>query len=495
MRRRTKIVCTIGPASDTPERMDLLLRAGMNVARLNFSHGAYEMHERNYNNLRAAAERQGVNLAILQDLQGPKIRTGKLEDGAHVLLEDGEELTLTTEPIVGNVRRISTSYKNLPHDVTVNDSILLADGTLELRVCRVSPPEVVCEIVRGGLLGEHKGINLPGVKIAEPSLTEKDREDLAFGLKLGVDFVALSFVRAPEEVIELRNLIREAGSRAGVVAKIERPEALERFDEILPHCDAVMVARGDLGVEVDFAEVPFIQKRLISACNELGVPVITATQMLESMVAHGRPTRAEVSDVSSAILDGTDAVMLSAETAAGAHPIDACAVMARIAYRSDEAMATSPAAERMMRLRTSDLHRSGRQRPHSAPQQNIHADAIGQAVCRMATSLDVRRIVCFTTTGYTASAIARYRPPVRITAFTDGIASQRRCALLWGVDAMVIEHLDDIDVMVARAEKVLLERGSADPGDTVILVAGTPFVQGGRTNLLKLHTIAGAPQA
>ncbi|MBI1321510.1 MAG: pyruvate kinase [Candidatus Hydrogenedens sp.] len=495
MRRRTKIVCTIGPASNTPERMDLLLRAGMNVARLNFSHGAYEMHERNYHNLRAAAERQGVNLAILQDLQGPKIRTGKLQDGAHVLLEDGEELTITTDEIVGSARKISTSYKNLPYDVAVNDSILLADGTLELRVCKVSPPDVVCEIVRGGMLGEHKGINLPGVKIAEPSLTGKDREDLAFGLKLGVDFVALSFVRAPEEVIELRQLIQQAGSHAGVVAKIERPEALERFDEILPHCDAVMVARGDLGVEVDYAEVPFIQKRLIGACNELGVPVITATQMLESMVDHARPTRAEVSDVSSACLDGTDAVMLSAETAAGAHPIDACAVMARIAYRTDEALSEAPPAERMMRLRTSDLYRSARQRPSYAPQQNVHADAIGQAVCRMATSLDARRIICFTTTGYTAAAIARYRPPVRISAFTNSVETQRRCALLWGVNAMVIEHFDDIEVMMKRAEEVLLSKGLAEPGDTVIFVAGTPFVKGGKTNLLKLHTIESPAQA
>jgi len=491
MRRRTKVVCTIGPSSNDARQIGRLLDAGMNVARLNFSHGSHEDHRHTYQLLRDAAAERHHNLAILQDLQGPKIRTGPLAGGEPVELIDGARMVVTTEEIVGTAEKISTTYGKFAQDVRPDDTILMADGTMELRVLAVNPPEVECEVVRGGLLGEHKGMNLPGVSIKEPSLTEKDREDLDFGIELGVDFVALSFVRTPQEMIDLRQYIRSKGSRAGVIAKIERPEALDHFEEIASQCHAVMVARGDLGVEVDFADVPFIQKHLIHTCNELGVPVITATQMLESMVNHQRPTRAEVADVAGAIVDGTDAVMLSGETAAGQYPIEACATMAKIAYRTDLEMAESPPAERMVRLRTVNLQHNGRRRPTEAPDHNIHADAIGQAVCRMASSLHARRIVCFTTSGYTAAAIARYRPPVPISALTNSDVTWRRCAVIWGVRAEVVEHSDDLDVMIARAEEHLVARGVVDPGDTVILVAGTPFVEGGRTNLLKLHTISG----
>lgn len=489
MKRRTKIVCTIGPASSSEEQLALLMDAGMNVARLNFSHGSHEHHRCVYDTIRRVAAEKGANVAVLMDLQGPKIRTGKLAGGTPIELVEGREIVITTEEIEGTQELISTTYANLPHDVSPGDRILMADGTLELRVSRVELPRTVCEVVRGGRLGEHKGINLPGVHVKEPCLTAKDREDLAFGLELGVDFVALSFVRSPDDIVELRQILRAAGSRARIVAKIERPEALERFEEICALTDAVMVARGDLGVEVDFADVPFIQKHLIEVCNDMGVPVITATQMLESMVSHSLPTRAEVTDVASAIADGTDAVMLSGETAAGDYPVAACAVMAKIAFRTDQHMAESPPVARMMRLRTTDLHRANPRRPQHAPEQNFYADAIGQAVCRMTASLDVRRIICFTTTGYTAAACARYRPPAPITAITNSPVTQRRCALIWGVSALVVEHLDDFDKMTAKAEAMLLESGVVHAGDTVVLVAGLPFVEAGTTNLLKLHVI------
>jgi pyruvate kinase len=488
MKRRTKIVCTIGPATSSDEQLALLIDAGMNVARLNFSHGTHEHHRRVYESIRRIAAEKCVNIGILMDLQGPKIRTGRNEGGGYIELVDGEELTITTADVLGNAHRISTSYANLPHDVQVGDRILMADGTLELRVCRVAPPEVVTEIVRGGRLGEHKGINLPGVRIAEPSLTAKDREDLAFGLELGVDFVALSFVRSPGDITELREIIHAAGSKAAIVAKIERPEALECFEEICALTDVVMVARGDLGVEVDFADVPFIQKRLIRICNDTGTPVITATQMLESMVVHSLPTRAEVTDVSSAITDGTDAVMLSGETAAGANPISACAVMAKIAFRTDQENAESPPPRRVNQWRT-PVREGGARRPAHAPARNVYAESIGRAVCNMAQSLDVRRILCFTTTGYTAAACARFRPPVRITAITPSIAAARRCSVIWGVNAMLVEHVDDFDRMIRVAEERLLQKHLVDVGDTVIIVAGLPFVSAGSTNLLKLHVV------
>jgi pyruvate kinase len=489
MKRRTKIVCTIGPASESEEQIGLLIDAGMNVARLNFSHGTHEHHRVVFDTIRRVAKAKGANVGILQDLQGPKMRTGRNEGGSFVELIDGEELTITTEPVLGTARRISTSYLHLPYDVHVGDRVLMADGTIELRVCRVAPPDVVCEVVRGGRLGEHKGINLPGVKIAEPSLTEKDCQDLQFGLELGVDFVALSFVRSPEDIIGLRELIQKAGSKAAIVAKIERPEALDCFDQICALTDVVMVARGDLGVEVDFADVPFIQKQLIGTCNDMGVPVITATQMLESMVSHSLPTRAEVTDVATAITDGTDAVMLSGETAAGDFPIASCAVMAKIAFRTDQATILSSPAKSVLQLRTQDLHRLQPRRPIGATGKNFYAEAIGQAVCRMATSLDVRRIICFTTTGYTAAACARFRPPVRITAITNSPVAQRRCSLIWGVNAILAEHYDDFQKMTLQAERLLLDLGQVNEGDTVILVAGLPFVEAGTTNLLKLHVI------
>lgn len=487
--RRTKIVCTLGPASDPEGRIAELVRAGMNVARLNFSHGDHQEHQRRYDAVRAAAKAAGKNIAILADLQGPKMRTGEIAESGLVELRPGAEFTITTREVPGDVHCVSTSYENLPNDLHPGDRVLLSDGTLELKVKHVSGQDVVCWVVRGGMLGENKGINLPGVKIKEPSLTAKDREDLAFAIKLGVDFVAQSFVREPADLELMRACIEEHGGDVGVVAKIERPEALENIHEIIRLSDVIMVARGDLGVEVNFEDVPMIQKRLIQECNEVGVPVITATQMLESMVNHPRPTRAEVADVANAIYDGTDAVMLSGETAAGLYPVEACEVMARIASTADDDLASAPLPERYARLRASDLSRRERRGVNDISRAQLYADAVGQAVCRMAASLPLHRIVCFTHTGYTATAIARFRPAIPITAISDNLATCRRTAMVWGVDAVKAPGFNDLDAMVSGVETILLDSGMSRIGDTVIIAAGSPLNAGGRTNLLELHTL------
>jgi len=481
--RRTKIVCTIGPATSTPDRVRAMIRAGMNVVRFNMSHGDHAMHAERYHLVRACAAELGANVAVMFDLQGPKMRTGKLKEGGLVELVDGEEFCITTDPILGDAHRVSTSYQNLPNDVKDGDRILMADGSLELRVCRVMGRDVMCEVVRGGMLGEHKGINLPGVKIAEPSLTEKDKEDLRFGLELGADYVALSFVRQPQDLLDARACMSALGKTAGLIAKIERPEALECFDDILHHADAIMVARGDLGVEVDFEEVPVIQKRLIQRCNEAGVPVITATQVLESMINHAQATRAEVTDVANAVFDGTDALMLSAESATGLFPVEAVKVMARVAQKADDESGRASSNERFARFRALESN-------SAVAKHNSFALVMGQSVCRMALAhKNIKRIICVTTTGYTASTLARFRPSVPITAITNSATTQRRLALMWGVDSYVVENYDRIDRLFEHVGKILVERGLAQLGDVVIILAGTPVIIGGRTNILKLHVV------
>lgn len=469
--RRTKIVCTLGPSSDDLDTIRALVRAGMNVARLNFSHGTHEAHAATFERVRQAAEAEGANVAALMDLQGPKIRTGRLAGGP-IELEPDQPIVITTEDILGTAERISTTYEHLPQDVKPGDRILMADGTLELQVERVEDSEVHCRVVLGGTLGEHKGMNLPRVPVSAPSLTEKDVEDLAFGLTLGFDYLALSFVRKAADIEAVRRHIREADKDVRVVAKIERPEAIDNFDEILAAADAVMVARGDLGVEVPLYEVPQIQKDLIRRCNAAGKPVITATQMLESMVDAPRPTRAEVNDVANAIYDGTDAVMLSGETAAGRYPERACATMAQIAEEADAALA-----------------RQGWDHPPNSAateQENSFSLAIGHAAAHAAAAVGLKRIVCFTSSGYTAGMIARFRPQVPITAFTLSEAAARRCALLWGVEACAMEGQDDLERMIALASKHLLERALSQPGDAIAVIAGTPLAVAGRTNFLKL---------
>lgn len=475
--RRTKIVCTLGPSTNRREAVAALIHAGMDVARLNFSHGTHEDHRATYNLVRNVAADLGRNVAILMDLQGPKIRTGKLEDGKPIPLIPKAPIIVTTEQVLGNATRISTVYDRLAHDVKPGDRILLADGVMELQVESVAPPEVHCTVVRGGMLGEKKGMNLPGVSVSAPCLTEKDIDDLEFGLDLGVDYVALSFVRSPNDVVDLKKRIARMGKSTSVIAKIERPEALTRFSDIVETADAIMVARGDLGVEVELHRVPQIQKSLIRMCNEMGVPVITATQMLESMMTNSRPTRAEAADVANAIYDGTDAVMLSGETASGQFPIEAATTMAQIVETADEAIASGPAQDAHARLRDRHVHDAG------------FKEAIGQAVVRITQVIHVRRIVVLTKSGYSAIAISRYRPRTPITAITLREETQRRCALFWGVDAVASVSHDDLSQMVKAIDEIMLEKKLAARGDALLIVAGVPMGAGGRTNLVHLHRV------
>lgn len=476
--RRTKIVCTLGPSSNKPGILRQLVAAGMDVARLNFSHGNHEGHRATLDAVRAVAAELGRNVAVLADLQGPKIRTGVLQGGGPVALVEGAAICVTSRSVPGDAGCVSTTYANLPNDVRAGDRILLADGTMELRVERVDGPDVQCIVVRGGALGEHKGINLPGVKVSAPSLTKKDCEDLAFAVAAGVDYVALSFVRKADDIRALRERLDTLcgdGPRPGVIAKIERPEALDDFDRILPLCDAVMVARGDLGIETNLNDLPQLQKQTIRKCNHFGIPVITATQMLESMMASPRPTRAEVSDVANAIYDGTDAVMLSGETAAGRFPFEAARAMADIAETTDAAI-----AKKRREQPSGAMAETGIESP---------SDAVAEAAWHMTYKLPVSRIVCFTQTGFTARAIARYRPGVPIAAITPTESTWRRCALVWGVDAIQRDDVQGIDAIPRAVDAIMRKCCGSQTGEQLIIVGGLPMAVGGVTNFLKWHTI------
>lgn len=479
--RRTKIVCTIGPSSNSLDVLKDMINAGMNVARLNMSHGTHDHHRKICEMLRQAAQETGKNLGIMLDLQGPKIRTGLLKDGEMVHLEVGHPFCITSREVEGTEKLVSTTYKQLPEDVKQGDSIYMADGVLELSVVGVDETDVHCEVVHGGYLGEHKGINLPGVDVSAPALTPKDMLDLEFGLTLDIDFIALSFVRTAEDVIDLKRRIAPSGKTISVVAKIERPEALENFEDILNETEIIMIARGDLGVEIPLNEVPQIQKRLISQCNDVGVPVITATQMLESMISSARPTRAEVADVANAIYDGTDAIMLSGETASGQFPVKTVEVMNDIASDADQSLADNPSHNRITRMRSAGI-RKGR---------GSYGDAIGQAACRTAHAIDATRIISFTKKGYTAALVARYRPTVPVTAITTDKKIQQRCSIIWGVEALLLCETINLANLHEVLDRILLDNRLAQPGDTVIVAAGIPFAIRTRTNMLKLHTVGG----
>jgi pyruvate kinase len=449
-----------------------MVLAGMDVARLNFSHGTRANHEKSFNTLRNIADELDRNVGVMFDLQGPKIRSGKLKDGKPVTLKEGQKLVITTEDVEGNSKRISTTYDALPKDVEPGEQILLADGAIELRVVSVSGKEVTCEVLNGGPLGEHKGINLPGTKISAPSITDKDKEDLEFALGFGGDYIAMSFVRSEDGLKELKNLLEGAGSPLPVVAKIEKPEALSRMDAIYETTDAIMVARGDLGVELPAERVPEIQKQLILKANERGIPVITATQMLESMINSPRPTRAEASDVANAIYDGTDAVMLSAETAMGKYPVESVRTMARIAEEADRAVARH------------------RRTPRRQPQKEMgFHDAIGSAVWKSVDDLAAEHIVCFTMSGFTAKLISSYRPNANIIAATQSDEVMRQLALYWGVEPIKVGPVGDTDDMVGVVEKKLLELNLARKGETLVITAGTPLMVAGTTNMIRLHRV------
>lgn len=478
--RHTKIVCTIGPASNSEERIEQLMRAGMNVARLNFSHGTQNDHAIVIERIRSISARLGCAVAILQDLQGPKIRTGQLKDGQPVMLVDGAETTITTCPIVGDADMFATTYQPLPQDVKVGDRILLDDGLLELRVLAHNETDVRCQVMHGGLLKEHKGINLPGVAVSAPALTEKDWGDLKFGVLHNVDYVALSFVRKPEDVVEAKQLIRQYQAELNVgtltqisiplIAKLEKPEAVAHLDEILDVVDGVMVARGDLGVEMAPEKVPLIQKRIINRCNDLGLPVITATQMLESMITNPRPTRAEASDVANAILDGTDAVMLSGETAAGAYPIEAVQMMVRIA------------------LETESGNRTARQ-----PQckRLTQAHAVSHAARALAEEASVQAIVVFTRSGASAHLISKDRPRTPILAYTPSERVYRQLALWWGVWPHTFPMQGTTEELISVVDKRLQDDKLQKSGDHVVIMGGLPVASQARTNFVKLHRVGG----
>jgi pyruvate kinase len=471
-RRRAKIVCTLGPACASEAMLRQMVRLGMDVARLNFSHGTHEEHARMIERARRAAHAEGASVCILQDLQGPKIRTGRLQDRRPVLLRARAKVNITPRDIPGTAALLSTTYPQLAAEVRPGERILLADGLLELRVTAIRGRDVECRVVTGGLLGEHKGINLPGAALRVPALTAKDRKDLEFGLEHGVDAVALSFVRTAEDVRLARKLIAEHGRDLPVIAKLEKPQAIERLEEIFEAADGVMVARGDLGVEMPPEKVPVIQKHIIQRAAEWRKPVITATQMLESMIENPRPTRAEASDVANAVFDGTDAVMLSAETAAGKYPREAVAMMGRIVCEAEAHM-----------LSGSFSHRRRETRPLSI------AETICESVAHAAQDLDMKAIAVFTQSGRTARLISKYRPKAAIYAFTMFPGVRNQMNLFWGVHPLSCESSPDANAMVLNSERELLRREVVQAGDVVGVVAGTRMASGS-TNFMRLHVVA-----
>ncbi|MFO7733957.1 MAG: pyruvate kinase [Candidatus Aminicenantes bacterium] len=469
---KTKIVCTIGPASRSPEVLDRLMRAGMDVARLNFSHGTQAEHGRTIADLRKIARRLGRPVAVLQDLAGPKIRVGPVRNGP-VTLEPGAAFTLTARKVPGDARAVSLNFPAMVADVRKGDTLLLSDGALELEVVAVEGRDIRCRVVIGGPLNSFKGINLPARTLRTPSLTAKDRDDLRFGLKHEVDYVALSFVRSAADIETVRRHMKRWGGGAPVIAKIEKHEALDALDAIVEAADGIMVARGDLGVEIPLERIPRVQKDLIRRSREAGKPVITATQMLRSMVDSPRPTRAEVTDVANAILDGTDAVMLSEETAVGRHPVEAVATMVRIA-REAERIPSSCDGPRPGRLDPV---------PGSLP------GAVACAAARLADAVGAAAIVTFTRSGSTARLVSRCRPDVLILAHTPEEKTRRQLALCWGVLPVLGENLSRTDEMVAAALKAAERTGLVKKGQTVVITAGVPTGVPGTTNLIKAEVV------
>jgi len=471
--RKAKIVCTLGPASSSEATLRDLMRLGMDVARLNFSHGTHDEHARVIKRVRRLAEKEGRTICILQDLQGPKIRTGRLKHHAPVMLKSGSHVTITPRDIAGTAAVIATTFQTLAQEVERGARILLSDGLLELRVSAVRGDDVECEVINGGPLGEHKGINLPGTILRVPSLTEKDEADLAFGLKQGVDMMAASFIRTADDVRVVKRLVQEHRSSAWVIAKLEKPQAIDEanLEEILDVADGVMVARGDLGVEMPPEKVPIIQKHVIHRAAEWRKPVITATQMLESMTENPRPTRAEASDVANAVLDGSDAVMLSAETASGKYPREAVAIMGKIVQEAESNM-----PEPLPRRRHS-RHLS-------------ISETICESVAHAAQDLEMKAICVYTETGATARLISKYRPKAAIYAFAASRSVYARLNLLWGVQPILCKTAINTEDMVANAERLILKSHAVQPGDIIAIVAGTGTTTGS-TNFMRLHVVGG----
>jgi pyruvate kinase len=469
--RRAKIVCTLGPATSSPERIRELVDAGMDVARLNFSHGSHADHERAYQRIRRASDASGRGVGILADLQGPKIRLGRFADGP-VELTDGSTFTITTRDVPGDVSICSTTYDGLPGDVGVGDPILIDDGKVRLKVTDVQDTDVETEVVVGGPVSDNKGINLPGVAVSVPALSEKDKEDLRFALHLTVDFIALSFVRSAKDVEDVRAIMKEEGVFLPVIAKIEKPQAVDNLDEVIAAFDGVMVARGDLGVECPLEDVPMIQARIVEAARLNAKPVIVATQMLESMITAPRPTRAEASDVANAVLDGADAVMLSGETSVGEYPIETVETMARIVESTER-----HGLDRMAKIDWDPQTKGG---------------VITKAAREVAERMGAKYLVAFTQSGDSARRAARLRGPIPVLAFTPEAAVRSQLALTWGVETFKTSPVEHTDEMVRQVDEHLLKVGRVKEGDLVVIIGGSPPGIPGSTNALRIHRMGDA---
>ncbi len=470
--KRTKIVATIGPASNNKETITELIKVGANVLRLNFSHGSHSDHEKVIGIIREISREKDYHVGILQDLQGPKIRVGLVKDNG-VEIKDGDQLIISTEEIEGTSEKISTVYKDIVNDVQPGDTILIDDGNIELKTVSISQSEIVTKVIHGGLLKSRKGINLPDTNVSAPSLTEKDLADLQFGLSKEVDWVALSFVRKADDIRALRKIIEEAGKKTKIVAKIEKPEALRNIDAIIEETDAVMVARGDLGVEIPMHEVPLWQKKIVEKCNMLAKPVIIATQMMESMIENPRPTRAETNDVANAVMDGADALMLSAESAAGKFPTEAVNKMSET-IRAVESEADSIYNKYYDRFFESSTRMN---------------DLLIRAACRLAENTTARALVCMTKSGYTGFRTAMHRSRSEIYLFTNNEKLLRQMCLVWGVKTFYFDSQDNIDTTLEQIEKKLVDTGNLKKGDIFINTASMPQHWHGHTNMLKIQVV------
>lgn len=471
--KKTKMVCTLGPASDSKEILTKMIQGGLNVARLNFSHGSHEEHAGRIQRLKEVRKELNIPVALMLDTKGPEIRTGDLKEGK-VTLETGKKIVLTSEQIEGDADRVSVSYEGLPDDLSVGNKILIDDGLIELNVDRIDVTEIYCSIENGGVLGSKKSVNIPNVEINLPGLTPKDESDLIFGIKQKVDFVAASFVRKPQDVIAIRKVLENnGGGNIQIISKIENREGVEKIDRILAVSDGIMVARGDLGVEIPAEEVPLVQKSIIKKCNLLGKPVITATQMLDSMMRNPRPTRAEVGDVANAVFDGTDAVMLSGETAAGAYPVQAVETMANIVEKTER-------SEEYI----------NRQKPEHG--ELTITNAVSEAAVQIAANLDATAIIAATSSGHTPRMLSKYRPECTILAVSDKVSTVRRLTLSWGVYCMYMTELRDTDSMVHDSVQAAVELGVVKIGDLAVVAAGVPLGVQGNTNMIKVHTVGNA---
>ncbi|MCQ8832266.1 pyruvate kinase [Streptomyces malaysiensis] len=474
--RRSKIVCTLGPAVDSYDQLKSLIEAGMNVARFNMSHGSHPEHEERYHRVRKASEETGHAVGVLADLQGPKIRLETFKDGP-VELVRGDEFVITTEDVEGDRTICGTTYKGLPGDVSKGDQVLINDGNVELRVTSVEGPRVRTIVIEGGVISDHKGINLPGAAVNVPALSEKDIEDLRFALRMGCDMVALSFVRDAGDVRDVHRVMDEVGRRVPVIAKVEKPQAVANMTEVVAAFDGVMVARGDLAVEYPLEKVPMVQKRLIELCRRNAKPVIVATQMMESMITNSRPTRAEASDVANAILDGADAVMLSAESSVGSYPVETVKVMSRIVQAAEQ-----------------ELLSRGLQPLVPGKKPRTQGGSVARAAAEIADFLGARSLVAFTQSGDTARRLSRYRAQQPILAFTTDVATRNQLTLSWGVESFVVPYVEHTDAMVDLVDAELSKLGRYAEGDTMIITAGSPPGVPGTTNMVRVHHLGGASQ-